>query len=133
MARLRNRVDATVVFIEPNGVPPDWKDTDLWRTASEIPGVSVFSDRGNVETDLFRANASGQTMLYAAGGRLLFNGGITGGRGHSGDNLGRAAIISWVTTGSAVESRASVYGCSVRDVQTLSEKGERAWNHQSTR
>jgi hypothetical protein len=75
--------------------------------------VTVVSDDGGQDADRFGAVVSGQTFLYNAGGRLLFAGGITLGRGHEGDNPGRAAIIEWVTSGHGAR-RAPVFGCTLQ-------------------
>jgi hypothetical protein len=82
--------------VRPHGTPDGWDDTDLRRSAAEIPGVTVMSDLDEAEADLFSAQASGQTMLYDASGKLLFSGGITASRGHSGDNAGSSSIVSFV-------------------------------------
>jgi hypothetical protein len=122
MTRLRDRVTATVVFAKPKGLADGWEETDLWRAALAIPGVRVIRDEGMVETDRFHASASGQTMLYSASGVLLFSGGITASRGHSGDNAGRSAIVSLVTTGRAERSRTSVYGCALHDAASEEQR-----------
>jgi hypothetical protein len=89
MARLHGQATAIVVFVRFPGFPEKWEETDLWQSAQSIPGVSVLSDPDGREAALFQAEASGQTMLYGAEGKLQFSGGITGSRGHSGDNAGR--------------------------------------------
>ncbi len=115
MARLQGRLPAYVLFLRPRGSSEDWEKTDLWRTAASIPGVTALGDDGGVEAARFDAAVSGQTMLYDANGRLLFSGGITASRGHSGDNTGRSAIISLVTTGVAERKQTPVFGCFLRD------------------
>jgi hypothetical protein len=45
----------------------------------------------------------------------LFKGGITASRGHSGDNLGRDAVIDLVTSGVASASSTPVFGCSLQN------------------
>jgi hypothetical protein len=115
MARLHNQATAAVVFVRPHGFSEEWEKTDLWRSAARIPGVTVLSDAEGREASRFGAQASGQTMLYSAAGDLQFSGGITGARGHSGDNLGRSTIVSLVTTGQSTTSHTSVYGCSLHD------------------
>ena len=70
----------------------------------------VVDDNG-VEARRFHAVTSGQTALYDIEGRLLFSGGITGSRGHSGDNAGRSAIVSLLNTGDAERTETSVFGC----------------------
>lgn len=114
MTRLHAQATAAVLFIRPEGTPPDWEETDLWRSAAEIPGVTVLADPGYREADLFGAQASGQTFLYDATGQLQFNGGITSLRGHSGDNVGRSSIVALVTGEGAAQRQTSVFGCALR-------------------
>jgi hypothetical protein len=114
MARLHNQVTAVAVFVRPHGTPEGWDDTDLRRSAAAIPGVTVMTDLDEEEADIFRAQVSGQTMLYSAAGKLLFSGGITASRGHAGDNIGRSSLISFVTSGTAERNRTPVYGCALR-------------------
>ena len=122
MARLHNQATAAVVFVRPHGLSESWEKTDLWNSAARIPGVTVLSDADGQEAARFGAQASGQTILYGAAGHLLFSGGITASRGHSGDNLGRSTIVSLVATGKAETNHTSVYGCSLHDP----ERAERA-------
>jgi hypothetical protein len=119
MARLQNRVTAVVVLVRPHGTPDGWDDTDLRRSAAQIPGVTVMSDLDEVEVDRFNAEVSGQTMLYDVGGKLVFSGGITASRGHSGDNAGRSSIVSFVTDGTGGLSRTPVFGCALRTPKSL--------------
>jgi hypothetical protein len=111
MTRLKGQLTANVIFIKPKETPENWEHTDLWRSASSIPGVKVTSDAGGIETNRFHAQASGQTMLYSTDGRLLFSGGITASRGHSGDNAGRAAVVALVTAGRSERTTTPVFGC----------------------
>jgi hypothetical protein len=107
------RLTATVLVLRPVDVPDGWERTDLWDRAAAIPGVSVRCDAGGAESRRFGAATSGQTLLYAPDGRLLFAGGITESRGHEGDNAGRSAVISLVKgRNSATQSALTpVYGC----------------------
>jgi hypothetical protein len=125
VARLQNRATAVVVLVRPRGAPANWDDTDLKRSAAEIPGVTVMSDLDEVEADRFQAQASGQTMLYDKDGRLLFSGGITASRGHSGDNAGRSSIVSLVNYGTAEQTRTPVFGCALRTPTSLTARGEK--------
>ncbi len=65
------------------------------------------------EAQRFHAHTSGETLLYNASGKLLFQGGITGRRGHEGDNAGRAACLSLLTSERAPLSHAPVFGCAL--------------------
>ena len=129
MAQARGRVTAYVLFVKPSDLPDGWEQTDLLAGASAIPGVTVVRDDEGVEAGRFRAATSGQTMLYDAGGRLLFSGGITSARGHEGDNAGRAAVVSLLTTDEAGRKGTPVYGCPLfdrKDECQTTEKGGHA-------
>ena len=115
MAQTQGRVSATVVFLKPAGFSDDWEKTDLWHSAASIPGVTAMIDEGGAEARLFGARTSGQTLLYGADGRLLFSGGITGSRGHSGDNAGREAVTSLVNVGAAEREETFTFGCPLFD------------------
>lgn len=106
-------LDAHVLFLKPAEMADGWERTDLWQRAREIPGVEVASDIDGREAARFGATVSGQVVLYDATGRLLFRGGITGARGHEGDNLGRSRIVSLLRTGTADARQSRVFGCSL--------------------
>jgi hypothetical protein len=115
MAHCQGHLSAYVLFIKPAGFSGDWEKTDLWQSAAIIPGVNPIVDNDGAEAQLFHSATSGQTILYDAEGRLLFSGGITVSRGHSGDNAGRSAIVSLVNTGASVQTETSVFGCPLFD------------------
>ena len=111
MAHGQGRVRAYVLFTTDVGSAQDWEKSDLWQSAAEIPGVTVVKDSEGVEARLFNAVTSGQTVLYDTRGQLLFSGGITGSRGHFGDNPGQGAIISIVNAEVPERTETSVFGC----------------------
>jgi hypothetical protein len=105
------RLDARVLFVTPKSAPRDWYQTDTLSSAARIPGVTTIVDPDGKEAARFGALTSGQVVLYDANGRLIFTGGITQSRGHSGDNVGRSAIEALVNTGVAPISHSSAFGC----------------------
>jgi hypothetical protein len=111
MAQAPGRARAFVLFLKPAGSSTDWEKSDLWQSAASIPDVTVIVDDDGAEARRFHAQTSGQTALYDVKGRLLFSGGITGSRGHSGDNAGRSAIVSLLNTGDAERTETLVFGC----------------------
>jgi hypothetical protein len=115
MTRCRNLVTAHVLCFKPREFEQHWEKTDLWESADAIPGVNVISDEGGQEIELFGAYTSGHVLLYDSTGKLLFSGGITASRGHSGDNSGRSAIVSLLTQGMAEQTETFVFGCPLRD------------------
>lgn len=96
ISHCQGRVATHVIFLLPKGFSEDWARTDLWESASAIPDVSVCEDIGGIERRRFGAQVSGETFLFRPNGQLLFHGGITGARGHSGDNLGRYMIQAYL-------------------------------------
>src|SRR5436190_20310672 len=115
MAHSQGRLTAYVLFVKPAGFSNKWEATDLWQSAASIPGVTAVIDDEGAEANRFHAATSGQTVLYDAGGRLLFSGGITASRGHYGDNAGQSAIVSLVNSGAADLTETSVFGCPLFD------------------
>jgi hypothetical protein len=111
MAHCQGRVKAVVLFLKPEGTSANWEKTDLWQSAASIPGVEVVSDPNGNEARQFHVATSGQTMLYDRLGRLLFKGGITASRGHSGDNAGRSAIVALVNQEIPDQTITAVFGC----------------------
>jgi hypothetical protein len=115
MAHAQGRLSAYVLFLKPAGFSEDWEKTDLWQSAAMMPGVNVLIDEGGLEARRFNSSTSGQTILYDSAGHLTFSGGITGSRGHSGDNAGRSAILSVVNAGAADRAETFVFGCPLFD------------------
>ncbi|HEX8776435.1 MAG TPA: hypothetical protein VF735_22890 [Pyrinomonadaceae bacterium] len=115
MAHSQGHLTAYVLFLKPEGFSEQWEQTDLWQSAASIPGVHVLVDDEGIEARRFHATTSGQATLYDADGRLLFSGGITGARGHSGDNAGRSAVESILNRGAADRSETFVFGCPLFD------------------
>lgn len=113
MARVGQRARAHVLFTRPRGVDSDWEKTALWQSAAAIPGVTVHSDPGGLQTALFGASTSGQVVVYDASGRMMFRGGITGARGHEGDNVGLDRALALISGGRADASESKVFGCAL--------------------
>jgi hypothetical protein len=115
MAVCDGEVRANVLMVRPAGAEEGWERTDLWSSAAAIPGVRVFTDANAEQSRRFGSATSGQVLLYAADGRLLFAGGITPARGHEGDSAGRRAVVALVrgeVSGSRTDPLiAPVYGC----------------------
>jgi hypothetical protein len=108
---LRQQVEGRVYFLEPAGTA--WPKTDLYESALRIPGVRVRSDPNGAVARQFGARTSGQSLLYNAGGRLVFNGGITAGRGHAGANDGVDAVLALLNGIPPHRSYTPVFGCAL--------------------
>jgi hypothetical protein len=117
LSQCPRQLSTHVVFVKPKGTITNWEKTDLWRDAMSIPGVKASSDIAGVEASRFHAETSGQVLLYDRNGTLRFQGGITLGRGHAGDNPGRSDIEEIVRNGRPDGGKTPVYGCSLFDDQ----------------
>jgi hypothetical protein len=138
-AKAKNRFHATVVFYEPTDTrdmtrtslgrfePSTWTNTPLVRLARSIPGVLVAFDRDAALAKRFGAETSGHTVVYSSDGRLLFSGGITGSRGHSGFNAGYETVLNILNGAPAQLSKgtAPVFGCDLFNPCTPSQTAKR--------
>jgi hypothetical protein len=113
IAECQGRFRAHLLFIQPDGTPAGWADTDLWRRAAAIPGANVSLDAAGAEARRFGSETSGHVVLYAPDGRLLFHGGITIARGHEGDSPGRAALRSLLRGEDTTPALVPVFGCAL--------------------
>jgi hypothetical protein len=100
-----------VLFVRPAG-DNSWQPTDIWKQAEDIPGANASWDENGVEARRFGAKTSGMMLLYDARGRLLFEGGITGSRGHIGDNYGAQRLSAALERGIR-QSGNPPFGCSL--------------------
>src|SRR5262245_35207683 len=111
MTRCQGLVVTHVLFYRPQDEEPGWEHTDMWERTSAIPGVRIQADLAAQEAQRFGALTSGHALLYGAEGQLLFSGGITDGRGHAGESVGRRAILAWLTQQQAEQTSTPVFGC----------------------
>ncbi len=111
----RDHASAIVVFLRPPGAPADWEQVDTWTAAGHVPNATRFVDLDGAEADRFSARTSGQVVLYDADGRLVFAGGITGSRGHAGENVGRQTVLRLLAGASADRAGHAVFGCALWD------------------
>jgi hypothetical protein len=111
LARAPQHPRTYVLFLRPAVFEPGWAQTDLWRSAAALPNVTVVRDDDGIEARRFGVETSGQTLLYDRDGSLIFSGGITGSRGHAGENAGELALVALLTHGRADRTGTSVFGC----------------------
>ncbi|HEY3915543.1 MAG TPA: hypothetical protein VGN61_13730 [Verrucomicrobiae bacterium] len=112
LAQYHDRLTAEVWFFKPKDLT-GWNGTALEHDAAAIPGVVVKDDIDGQQARLFGAETSGFVLLYDRQGKLLFKGGITGSRGHAGDNSGENSIVALVSGQCPPVTETPVYGCSL--------------------
>jgi hypothetical protein len=120
MTRCGGLVRAHVLVYRPRTDADAWVDSPTWRGAAAIPGVDVAWDDDGQAAELFGATTSGHVVLYDEAGCLLFSGGITASRGHSGDNAGRTALTRLLEGRGAKQAAVAaapattpVFGCAI--------------------
>lgn len=117
MARCHDRV-VGVVMVAALGGLDDPQKSSLWRDAELIPGVTVLRDQDGVAARRFHATTSGRIALYDKNRRLLFAGGITSARAHSGDNTGRDSIVALIAGNGSLAHTTPTFGCPIFSPKT---------------
>lgn len=84
-----------------------------WELAGVVRGATRSTDDGS-EATRFGAQTSGYVVVYDRDGALQFAGGITGSRGHVGDNIGRRSVHD-ILAGSGAEHTHPVFGCALKE------------------
>ena len=112
LTHAQGAIKATVLFYVPRE-ESGWEKEKLWRTAAAIPGVDVAADPDGIWAKHFGAETSGHVVLFDRGGHLVFRGGITGARGHEGDNAGQTAVVNLALTRHRSAESTAVFGCSL--------------------
>jgi hypothetical protein len=111
LAKTPSKPAVKVFFVMPKQAPEGWRKSALWKSASKINGVQLLEDPDGEAARLFGAKTSGDVLVYDPNGRLLFNGGITPGRGHQGDNAGLDAVVDLISGKNTSLHHTPVYGC----------------------
>jgi len=94
-------------------------DGSVLHRASDMPGVSTRLDRGGVLAEHFGALTSGTALLFGADGALRYAGGLTFARGHAGDGVATAQLLSAMAQAPAQVVHTAVFGCSLLEPAEL--------------
>lgn len=112
LAQIPKSVQTYAVFVQPE----TWSEKDvkgsLWNRTKRIPNVKLIIDKNREEAKLFGAMTSGHTLAYDKIGKLIFSGGITGARGHEGDNEGEETVIKLLNNDKNIRTaQTKIFGC----------------------
>ena len=102
-----------IYFNDSEALARPAKDGELWASAIRIPGAMLITDSEGQITRAFGAETSGTCLLFDSKKRLLFQGGITGSRGHEGDNPNEDALLAALDGRSTGRVQCNVYGCAI--------------------
>jgi hypothetical protein len=109
------RADVRILFRTPARAADDWKSSALWEAATELPDTTITPDPDGAIASQCGVATSGHVLLYGASGKLLFSGGITGSRGHVGENAGRNAVVAILSGGQYAGRGNATFGCPLFD------------------
>jgi len=123
MARTQSVAKIYVVFVRP----PMWSDadvkSDLWKQVAKIPGIESVIDNQGEEAKKFGALTSGMFFVYNTRGTLAFKGGITGSRGHVGDNVGLESAIEAIRGEVPKINHSKTFGCALFSQSNVLDDG----------
>ena len=106
------KCELVVYAFKPKDEPAAWLESSTISTLKKLKARIEVDDDGAIARDL-GLNTSGQIQLYSSQGDLLYNGGITSGRGHEGDNVGAQTVIDLLQKGGSNRKSAPVFGCPI--------------------
>jgi hypothetical protein len=128
LTRCKDQVEVYILIFVPKRAGHGWRPTDGLRRLGTLPSVHLIDDPAGEEAARFGAQTSGLVTLYAQDGRLLFRGGITGSRGHEGDNEGRRALLGLIQGDSSSYRRETpVFGCPIFPAPSTSAGSATPW------
>lgn len=102
-----------VLVYTPAGAPRDWTATTLCERALKLPRTMLVADVEGREAALFGVTTSGHAIFFDGRGERLFEGGLTGSRGHEGDNDGRESLRALLAGTPAAIHATPVFGCAL--------------------
>jgi hypothetical protein len=117
LAHPRNAVHLQVLLFEPDHAPQGWSQSSLSEALAKFPDTTITTDPEGRQALLFGAQTSGDLALFSPAGRRLFHGGITGSRGHEGDNAGAEAVLGFLNGEQPATGVTPVYGCPIQTPQ----------------
>ncbi|WZO96194.1 hypothetical protein EP7_003178 [Isosphaeraceae bacterium EP7] len=113
LARFDGRLVAQLHLYRPVGTPESWAEGALMDAATATPGLRIVGDEGGRLAAEFGSLTSGHSHLYGPDGARLFDGGITPGRAHEGDNEGASTIAGLIRGDGPRGASTPVYGCTI--------------------
>jgi hypothetical protein len=126
LAELREALDAAsgttavwIVLLSAHGIAEAWDERTIAAITGRFPEATIVTDIEGREADRFGASTSGHVVVYDWAGRLAFSGGITGARGHIGDNDGRRGLTVALREGTDHIHEHPIFGCGLDDPEPI--------------
>ena len=110
-------IDVRMFFFRPLNAQHGFAGSEFEERAERMPGVQVIDDPGGVMARRFGVRTSGHALFFEKDGEIVFDGGLTGSRGHSGDNSNSAMLRDLILQRDPADedSVRPVYGCAIRE------------------
>ncbi|PZM81110.1 MAG: RedB protein [Candidatus Melainabacteria bacterium] len=106
----------TVVFYMPPEKEPEWSLAPIVQRVKRIRNVTIEYDTDGSRAETFGVTTSGHVLIYDGRGILQFTGGITGSRGHTGENHYFDLAKQCILARRAKYTTTPVFGCALRAV-----------------
>lgn len=106
----------TVVFYMPPEKEPEWSLAPIVQRVKRIRNVTIEYDTDGSRAETFGVTTSGHVLIYDGRGILQFTGGITGSRGHTGENHYFDLAKQCILARKAKYTTTPVFGCALRAV-----------------
>jgi len=103
----------TVLMYKPSNEPDGWLEGRLLDECRRM-NCRIRPDPEGGFAKALGTVTSGDVVVYDASGKLRYHGGITGSRGHEGDNLGQQAVIDILRGHNASRTAMPVFGCPIQ-------------------
>jgi len=117
LARISERCEGELkifgIFSDYPTLPQPAGRSRLWNKLESILGARSLLDEDAHLRHSFHAATSGECFLLDTDGHVIYHGGITSSRGHSGPSIGGDAIISFFNAGNISTVTAPVFGCTL--------------------
>lgn len=110
-------LDLCVVTFVPTVPPASWDPAAVDALHRALPEARHLTDPDGSLATRLGAATSGHVLLYDTTGGLRFSGGVTGGRGHRGDNAAvrtLAQVLGDLGRSGADSATTAVFGCPLR-------------------
>ena len=110
LTRASNSCDVTVLMYRPGEQPDGWMEGSLLEECQRMH-LQVRPDPDGRVAASMGVFTSGGVLLYDRSRRLRYQGGITGARGHEGDNEGEDALVQNLDGTGRSRTSMPVFGC----------------------
>jgi hypothetical protein len=114
LTRAPSASDVTVLMYKPAEESEDWIEGSLVEDCRRMKCRIRPDPDGRLAASL-GCLTSGVVVFYDANGQLRYQGGITGSRGHEGDNAGERAVIEILRGEMPCQKSMPVFGCPLRE------------------